>query len=194
MVHLNDDEDRFVWNLTSNGLFTVKSMYEDIMCDHTPFLRKYLWKVKVPLKIKIFMWFLSNKVLLTKDNLAKRHWNGCTKCVFCGEQETIQHLFIECPLAKLLWRTVHFTYALPPPTSITNMFGNWLNGVDRQSKTFICIGVSVLCWSIWRTRNDIIFNKKPSFHFLQVIHMVSHWDQLWALLSPEGQRDAMATG
>jgi hypothetical protein len=52
-VHLNNEEDRFIWDLTPNGLFTVKSMYEDLICDHTPFLRKYLWKVKIPLKIKI---------------------------------------------------------------------------------------------------------------------------------------------
>ena len=77
---------------------------------------------------------------------------------------------------------------------MTNMFGNWLNGVDRQSKAYIRIGVAALCWSIWRVRNDMIFNKKPSFHFLQVIHMVSHWVQLWALLSPVGQRDAMVSG
>jgi hypothetical protein len=71
-VNLNEENDRFVWSLATNGLFTVKyPMYEDLMNDHTPFLRKYLWKVKVSLKIKIFMWFLSNKVLLTKDNLAK---------------------------------------------------------------------------------------------------------------------------
>jgi hypothetical protein len=80
-VSLNEESDRFVWILTLNGLFTVKSMYEnimsvidlffyvidtssgmysrkkDIMSDHTTFLRKYLWKVKIPLKIKIFMWF-----------------------------------------------------------------------------------------------------------------------------------------
>lgn len=37
MVQLNEEDDRFVWNLSSNGLFTVKSMYEDLMCDHTPF-------------------------------------------------------------------------------------------------------------------------------------------------------------
>jgi hypothetical protein len=70
-VNLNDENDRFVWGLTTNDLFTVKFMCEDLMSDHTPFPRKYLWKVKIPLKIKIFMWFLSNKVLLTRDNLAK---------------------------------------------------------------------------------------------------------------------------
>jgi hypothetical protein len=42
-----------------------------------------------------------------------------------------------------------------------------------------------------RVRNDIIFNKKSSFHFLQVIHMMTHWVLLWALLSPEGQRYTM---
>jgi hypothetical protein len=81
-VNLNDEQDHFVWGLTTNGKFTVKSMHEDLMSDHTPYLRKYLLKVKVPLKTRIFMWFLSNKVLLTKDNLAKQNWNGCMKCVF----------------------------------------------------------------------------------------------------------------
>ena len=194
LVQLNGDSDRFVWKLTSSGIFSVKSMYEDLMNDHTPYLRKYLWKVKIPLKIKNFMWFLSNKVLLTKDNLAKRLWKGCTKCVFCGEQETVEHLFISCPLARLIWRTVYFTYDIPPPMNVTNMFGNWLNGVDRQSKAIIRIGVSALCWSIWRCRNDIIFNKRKFFHFLQVIHMMVHWVQLWALLSPRELQDVMVTG
>jgi hypothetical protein len=92
------------------------------------------------------MWFLSNNVLLTKDNLAKRYWSGCMKCVFCGDQATIEHLFIDCPLAKLLWRMVNFTYDLPPPTNITNMFDNWLNGVDKKAKYRIHIDVSALCW------------------------------------------------
>jgi hypothetical protein len=39
---------------------------------------------------------------------------------------------------------VNFTFDLPPPANITNMFGNWLNGVDRQSKAFIRIGFFLL--------------------------------------------------
>lgn len=194
MVNLSDEPDRFVWKLTTYGLFSVKSMYEDLMNDHTPYLRKYLWKLKIPLKIKIFMWFLSNKILLTEDNLAKRQWTGCTKCVFCGEQEMVEHLFIQCPLAKLIWRTINFAFDLPPPTNVSNMFGNWLDGVDRKSKARIRIGVSALCWSIWRCRNDIIFNNKPNFNFLQVIHMMTHWVQSWAPLLPHDQRDVMGSG
>jgi GH15 family glucan-1,4-alpha-glucosidase len=52
MINLNDKTGRFVWRLTTNDLFTVKSMYEDLMSDHAPFLRKYICKVKILLEIK----------------------------------------------------------------------------------------------------------------------------------------------
>jgi hypothetical protein len=66
--HLNDEPDIFKWHLTTTGLFTVKSMYADCINENTIFLKKYLWKIKVPLKIRNFMWFLYNKMILTKDN------------------------------------------------------------------------------------------------------------------------------
>jgi hypothetical protein len=72
MVHLIEDSDVFVWKLNTSGIFSVKSMYAHMMNGHTIFLHKYIWKLKVPLKIKIFMWFLSKKVIVTKDNIAKR--------------------------------------------------------------------------------------------------------------------------
>jgi hypothetical protein len=82
----------------------------------------------VPLKIRIFMWFLHCKVILTKDNLAKRNWQGNMKCCFCSQDETIQHLFIDCPLAKIVWQMVHMTFNIVHPTNIMNLFGNWLHG------------------------------------------------------------------
>jgi hypothetical protein len=49
------------------------------------------------------MWFHSNKVLLTKDNLPKRKWNWCQKCCFCDSTETVNHLFIHYLFAKIIW-------------------------------------------------------------------------------------------
>jgi hypothetical protein len=193
-VELSNDPDEFKWKLTESGSYTVKSMYNDLMQGHTIFLRKYLWKLKIPLKIKIFMWFLNNKVLLTKDNLAKRKWKGCQKCCFCNESETIQHLFLTCPFAKIIWRMIYLTYNLPPPANITNMFGKWLNGVGKTDKAKIRIGISAVCWSIWTSRNDMIFNKQTGINFLQVIRRAAYWIQQWAFLLPEDQRDSLATG
>ena len=90
-------------------------MYLDYLSGHTKFLKKYIWKIKVPLKIKIFMWFLYSKVILTKDNLAKRNWNGDKCCSFCDSQETIQHLFFDCPFAKIVWHIVYMSYNITPP-------------------------------------------------------------------------------
>ena len=49
-VNLTNQKDEFKWGLPNNGVFTVKSLYPDFMSDHTRFLRKYLWKMKVPKK------------------------------------------------------------------------------------------------------------------------------------------------
>ncbi|RCV08677.1 hypothetical protein SETIT_1G346000v2, partial [Setaria italica] len=57
-VNLSVHPDQFVWKLTTTGKFTVKSLYLQLMNDNTTYLHKYLWKFKVPLKVKIFMWFL----------------------------------------------------------------------------------------------------------------------------------------
>jgi hypothetical protein len=60
-------------------------MYNDIVLREETPVNCWAWKAKIPLKIKIFLWYLRNGVVLTKDNLVKRHWKGCTKCCFCVE-------------------------------------------------------------------------------------------------------------
>ena len=41
-VNLSNEKDIFCWKLTSSGVFTVKSMYLDILDDQTKYLRKYI--------------------------------------------------------------------------------------------------------------------------------------------------------
>jgi hypothetical protein len=91
-VHLNEEKDNFIWGLTNSGQYTVKSLYLDLINDDTKYLKKYIWKMKVCLKIKIFMWFLHRKEILTKDNLISHNWIGRESCCFCDEKESIQHL------------------------------------------------------------------------------------------------------
>jgi hypothetical protein len=81
-VQLSTEHDVFVWALSTSGSFSVKSMNLDYMNDHNKYLQKYIWKMKVPLKIKNFMRFLHRKVIYTKDNLAKRNWQGNKNVIF----------------------------------------------------------------------------------------------------------------
>ena len=80
-------------------------------------------EIKDPTKNKIFLWFLHRKETLTKDNLAKRQWTGCKKCVFYDMDEPVEHLFISYAFARDIWRLVHFTFTIYPPTSISNILG-----------------------------------------------------------------------
>lgn len=126
-IHLSDEPDSIHWKLSMNGVFSVKSIYLDLI-DSGPILKSlHIWKIKVPLRIKIFMWFVDKEVIRTKGNLAKQRWEGSKRCYFCDLDETIKHLFLDCPLAKLLWHTVYIAYNVSSPNSINMLFGRWLN-------------------------------------------------------------------
>jgi hypothetical protein len=62
-------------------MFTVKSMYNVLIMDTRVRYNMVLWKIKVPLRIKIFLWFLKHGVVLTKDNLVRWNWSGNKLCV-----------------------------------------------------------------------------------------------------------------
>jgi hypothetical protein len=72
-IHLTDSPDHFKWSLNSNGRFTVNSMYQAFLHTNVVPNNSYLWKIKVPLKIKVFLWLLHREAILTKDNLVKRN-------------------------------------------------------------------------------------------------------------------------
>jgi hypothetical protein len=60
----------------------------------------------------------------------------------------VEHLFIRCMFAKLTWHVVHFTFNIPPPANIKNMFRNWLNRIDKITKAQIHVEVCTLIWAI----------------------------------------------
>jgi hypothetical protein len=107
-----------------------------------------LWKLKLPLYIKVFRWYLHKGVILTKDNLAKRNWNGSRTCVFCHHDKRIKRLFFQCHFARSIWSVIQVASTLFPPRSIANIFGNWLNGIDHRFKKHIMVGAIVFIWSL----------------------------------------------
>jgi hypothetical protein len=54
----------------------------------------------VPLKIKIFAWYIRRGIILMKGNLVRWNWHGNKKCVFCHHDKTIKHLFFQCKFAR----------------------------------------------------------------------------------------------
>jgi hypothetical protein len=83
---------------------------------------------------------------------------------------------------------------MPPLTNITNMFDNWLNGVDKKSNVRMRIGISALCLSIWTCRNKIIFDKHKRVRFFAGYSASYTLDLTMVLPSPGGSAELFATG
>ena len=53
-VQLTNQRDHFVWGLHQNGLFSVKSMYRALLIAEVVPYNTFIWKLKLPLKVKVF--------------------------------------------------------------------------------------------------------------------------------------------
>jgi hypothetical protein len=100
---LSQEKDKPSWKWIKNGIYSAKSMYNHLCRNVTDRSLKHLWKSKIPLKIKIWLWLIWHNAIATKDNLLKRNWNGNASC---HQNEIISHLFFECAAAKYVWITV----------------------------------------------------------------------------------------
>ena len=60
-IELNNENDIFVWNLNKQQRYTVKSLYLNLMLNEGTPSSCFAWKIRVPLKIKIFLWFLKKR-------------------------------------------------------------------------------------------------------------------------------------
>jgi hypothetical protein len=70
-VTLNNEPDRLIWKLTNIGEFLVKSMYLAMQCnDVVPYT--FLWKIKIPHRVKTFLWLVLKGSILTRDILLQR--------------------------------------------------------------------------------------------------------------------------
>jgi len=52
-----------------------------------------------------FQFSVGNKKILTKDNLLKRGWTGDSTCVFCGGEETVNHLLLTWDYSREIFKS-----------------------------------------------------------------------------------------
>lgn len=67
-IRMYGGKDKPMWMLTNDRNCSVKSLYIFLIKTDLGYPQKFLWKVKVPAEIKMFLWLLAQKSILTKDN------------------------------------------------------------------------------------------------------------------------------
>ena len=78
--------------------------------------------------------------------------------------------------------------------NILHMFNGWLIGLNKKLMYKILVGASAVCWAIWLSRNNMVFNNSRVATSLQVIFRGTHWIRFWALLQKENERPQVTLG
>ena len=107
-VRLSDDVDELGWNLSKYGKYSPKDGYLRLMLDRNEmeysWWWKVLWKLKCPLKAKIFFWFLFSDKALTWDVIVRKAKEGPGRFYLCKmNAETNLHLGVEFPFTMSVW-------------------------------------------------------------------------------------------
>lgn len=92
-----------VWRWNNTGMFTVSSAYltlynMGIQAAH----HRVLWKLRVPMKVRVFIWLLLLDRILMQENLIIRGCQVSTTCKLCNSTsvETSGHIMWYCPFAE----------------------------------------------------------------------------------------------
>jgi hypothetical protein len=96
--------------------------------------------------------------------------------------EFIQRLFFDCPYARFVWRVIQVYFNITPPLNIHHMFTEWMQGVEKKLRYKILVELCTLCWAMWLSRNDVVFDKMWVSNPMQVIFHGMYWIWLWTLL------------
>jgi hypothetical protein len=83
--------------------------------------------------------------LLTRNNLGKRRQVDDKSCVFCSDEESINHLFFECVVSKQAWVVVSEVVGFQMGANYESMAKCWL-----CNKKYVVINMlsSAVCWSL----------------------------------------------
>lgn len=127
------DNDSWFWRKDKFGQYTVKSAYasirESVTGNHTSsnsgFWNK-IWNLKIPLKVKHFMWRAICDCLPTKTQLRSKKVEVDSRCPVCNlAEETVVHTLITCPMSVLCWQQLNYTHDEHTNTNVKD----WIIGM-----------------------------------------------------------------
>ncbi|WCJ29423.1 LINE-1 retrotransposable element ORF2 protein [Euphorbia peplus] len=172
----NGEEDGWYWSASPSGNFSVKSAYliqskiAGSMNPNTLVNWDCVWKLNSTERIRCFLWLVLHNGILVNVNRVRRRISTSDKCPSCSGSESTLHLLRDCPQTQVLWRRF-------VPQSQWSLFFNvdfhvWMVGnltLQLKWKEFAWPTVfSMICWWLWKWRNNLIFNGGNNGAFDQV--------------------------
>ncbi|CAL5371297.1 unnamed protein product [Camellia sinensis] len=174
--------DNPYWIGSSTGGFIVGAAYKLVAnqvssLDTGPVIWHWIWKLKIPQKLKGFIWLLMLNKVLTNHQRKIRGLttdDTCPRCqLYC---EDLSHLLRECHQSAEVWETLtHHSWRSP---STLSSLDTWLQH-NLKSKNRECFNIPwdtvfvVTLWRLWKARNNVVFNQE-AIHTQELVRQIQH--------------------
>jgi hypothetical protein len=148
-------DDFIAWNFSTNGQVLPPTVASQIWSGyHLQWRHKFgpsasqlaipglavsnpvwqiIWKLKVPNKVKIFIWRALHGIVPLKAILANRHVGKEGGGPICNNAaEDILHMVFKCPMAKDLWELLNLTQVIDVLHRIDQALWCWKPCLDKM--------------------------------------------------------------
>lgn len=179
--------DKPVWTQDMGGKFTIKATYchfinRGMLVSNT----NWVWKTNCPPKVRMFLWLLSKRALLTWPQLQRRQIVP-NICVLCKEQgETSDHIIFKYTFSNPIWHICAWTFGLNINIILNNNLWSKLEkGYPRTQMARTM--TTVFYQNIWKERNSRIFNSTAHLLHYCMRHII-HDIIIWTCIPSEEER------
>lgn len=163
-----------MWAYDKHGIYSVKSGYQIAYrmkfpnypsTSRTSLIEwNMIWKLKIPAKIKIFMWRAAQNLLPAVENLWKRKVKLDPWCQRCRSKgENVFHALIECKASRKVWKLTKFEEDIEHLANQDML--SVLHGLTEKRNIRDMEIIVAICWAIWHSKNLFIFEKKKKQMF-----------------------------
>ncbi|KAK7839286.1 hypothetical protein CFP56_018191 [Quercus suber] len=117
--------------------------------------------MNVPNKVKYFVWKACRNILATKENLRRRNITKDSYYDVCREHvESTCHLLWFCGHAKDVWSSCKLSFPFEIQSTWDFMDVVWHLHLWEEARPGILERAIMICWGIWKKRNEIIHDGK----------------------------------
>ena len=149
-------DDKMFWPWTQSGAYTCKSGYRFLkMEDEEDRMEeaqngekafwKSIWGLRIPNKVKNFLWRACREAIPTKANLKWRHITENDRCERCrNKEETVLHVLWTCSKLDSVWTQIEWSSRQTSGVTSFKELLSWVLTNHKNRELLVMV-----TWGIW---------------------------------------------
>ncbi|PNT72547.1 hypothetical protein BRADI_2g45983v3 [Brachypodium distachyon] len=154
------------------GSTRLKNAYANLFAGRVcGLMASVVWYTRARVPCRFFAWLAARNRCWTVDRLARWGLPHSARCPLCDQgEETISHLLLGCVLSRQVWSRLLMLWGHGDwcPDANSNLREWWTSlPLPRRAQRDVLSAIQLVFWTIWRHRNDVVFNgTTPSVHLV----------------------------